>query len=79
MIIHFDRIGRNHNPPDLKIDDTTIEDADLGAVEEAVYRHARPHLASRGVEVAVDLEAGTVRIFAGLRNAGLGHIEESQP
>lgn len=67
----FDRIGRNHDVPPL----TVTGDAD--AIAEQVWRYARTKLGSRDVEVAIDLEGLTGRIFAGMRNAGSLSLSEA--
>ena len=59
-IIDFERIGRNHNVPSL-----TVESDDGEAIAEAVYRHARNHLASRDFVVIVDLDKLSGSIEAG--------------
>lgn len=69
MRITFDRIGRNHNPPAMIVPD----DASGDAIAEAVWREARPRLASRDIEVVVD--EPVVTIYAGFHVAGTGTIE----
>jgi hypothetical protein len=61
----FDRIGRNHDVAPLDLD---LDDPD--EIAEKVYRHARPHLRSRDVEVHIDLDAGRGFIFCGFHNGG---------
>lgn len=55
--IMFERIGRDHDVPELDL--TVDEDDDVitaDVIVEAVYRYARPRLMSRGVEVVVELD-----------------------
>jgi hypothetical protein len=66
LTISFDRIGRNHTVEPITVPATLTADD----IAEHVYRHARPHLASRNVEVAVDLEHGHGTIFCGFNNGG---------
>ncbi len=67
----FDRIGRNHNVAPL----TVTGNAD--AIAEQVWRYARTKLGSRDIEVSIDLDALTGRIFAGVRNAGSLTLSEA--
>jgi hypothetical protein len=60
----FDRIGRRHDVPDLSVDGSADR------IAEQVYRYARPKLASRDVEVAVDLEDMSGTIFCGMQVGG---------
>jgi malate/lactate dehydrogenase len=61
-LVHFDRIGRNHNVPDLKVRVIYEEgggDQDWQAANklaEAVSKVARKNLISRWFEVTVFLE-----------------------
>jgi hypothetical protein len=68
--IEFDRIGRNHNVQNLTVDS---DDADVIAGEVFIY--ARKYLASRDVNVVVDVDKGIVSIFAGFHNGGTGRIK----
>lgn len=63
--VHFDRVGRNHNVADLVY---TSHGAD--ELAEQIYRHARPHLGSRDMEVLVDLYAKAGWISCAMRNGG---------
>lgn len=58
--VKFERIGRNHDVKPL-----CTEASDEDALAEAIFRYAKPKLASREVEVTVDLVAGTGFITAG--------------
>lgn len=69
--VTFDRIGRNRHVAPL-----TTEADGPNHLAEVIYRYARPHLASRDIEVSVDMDAGTVRIFAGCNNGGGGKFVE---
>jgi hypothetical protein len=56
--IVFERIGRKYDVPEL---DLTVDEEDddvitADVIAEAVYRYARKHLASREVEVVVELD-----------------------
>lgn len=63
--VTFSRIGRSHDIQPLLLD------ADgPNHLAEQVSAYARPFLASRAVEVAVDLSEMTGQILAGFRNAG---------
>ncbi|MEV0608088.1 hypothetical protein AB0I61_17155 [Polymorphospora rubra] len=64
--IEFTRIGRNRNVPALETE--PIDGPNHLA--EVIYQYARRHLGSRGVEVDVDLEAGTGQIFCGFHSGG---------
>lgn len=64
-IANFDRVGRNHNVEPFAF---AASDADDAAFK--VYRYVKPMLASRGVEVSVDLEAMSGQILCGFNNGG---------
>jgi len=73
--IAFDHIGRNHAVPPTTAETRLRPDrySDEGTISRAVASYARPYLASRGIDVEVDLAAdltGTGSIFAGYRNVG---------
>ena len=70
--ISFDRVGRNHNVPDL-----TVGTLDPDAVMDEVLRVAGKHCGSRDLEVAVSTEEMRGLIFAGCRNAGSFTITET--
>lgn len=73
--VTFDRIGRNHSVQPL-----TVEVDGPAHLADLVYAHARPHLGSREVEVAVDLQAMAGQIFVGdFRNGGTFAIAEAGP
>jgi len=72
VTVTFDRIGRNHNVAPLV--EWVTGPIDPDALGEGIYHYARPHLASRDVEVVVDPDMGKVFIFAGFHNAGEGTI-----
>lgn len=67
LTITAERVGRRHYLAPLTVECSD----DLDAIAEAVYRYARPHLASRDVEVVAD-EDGTWTVFAGFRVGGNG-------
>jgi len=71
----FDRIGRHQDVEPLTAAADTADD-----LAEAIYRYARPKLASREIEVHVDLNPGTggtgVILIGGFRNGGEITIEE---
>lgn len=69
--VSFSRIGRSHT-----VQPMLAEVDGPNHLAEKVERYARPYLASRGVEVVVDLSAMTGQIFAGFRNAGTFTIAE---
>lgn len=69
--VTFDRVGRHHQVPAL---DVTAWDAD--DVAEQVHRYARRYLASRDVEVVVDLSAGNGTIFCGVQVGGSFTVAE---
>lgn len=63
--IEFERIGRTRAVAPL----TGVAESDVD-IAEAVYRHARPHLRSREVVVAVDLEEMRGTIICGFHSGG---------
>lgn len=65
----FDRISRNHNVPDLSVDGSAQN------IAEQVYRYAKPKVASRDVEVIVDLEALKGTIYCGMQVGGSFTLE----
>ena len=69
--VQFDRIGRNHEVPDLTVTGAADQ------VAEAIYRYARPKLRSRDVEVAVDLEELRGHIFCGMQTGGTFELSET--
>jgi hypothetical protein len=72
--ITFDRVGRNHNVPNL-----VTGTADAQVIAEEVYRIARRNCGSRDLEVTVDMEAMKGHIYAGFHNAGSFTIAEDTP
>lgn len=75
FVIEFDRIGRNHDVPALH-----TEAADGEAIANAVYDHARPHLASREIEVFVNLDEKRGHILVGgMRPGGNFTIRDATP
>jgi len=56
----FDRIGRNHVVPPLNVA------GDAQDIAEQIYRYAKPRLASRDVEVLIDLDKMEGAIVVGL-------------
>ncbi len=71
LIVTFERIGRNHNVAPLR---TTAPTPEL--LEHAIYKHARPHLRSRDVEVILndDLTGGV--IACGMHSGGAFTIKQ---
>jgi hypothetical protein len=75
--VTYERVGRHGGrngstaPAPLTV---TARDAD--DLAEQVSRDARRYLASREVEVIVDLAAGTGQILAGFHNAGTFTLEQ---
>lgn len=65
--------GRNGSPAPGQL---TLTAADADDLAEQVARDARRYLASREVEVVVDLAAGTGQILAGFHNAGTFTLEQ---
>ena len=63
--VAFTRIGRTRNVPPL-----VVQAADADALAKAIYKHARPYLASRDVEVIVDLDKMCGWICCGFNNGG---------
>jgi len=73
--VTFERIGRNHDVEPMTFEE--VDDADeLAAL---VFQRSRRYLLSREVDVVVDLEEMTGRIYTGFRPAGSFTIEEVQP
>jgi hypothetical protein len=72
--VEFTRIGRSHAVPPL-----TTDADDPGDLAVKIHRYARPFLASRDVEVAVDLTDGTGDIFCGLQSGGKFTVTEVTP
>lgn len=76
-LITFERVGRHggrdgSTPPAP----LTVETDDDGQLLLQVLAYARPFLASRGLEITIDLDAGRGWLLAGFRNAGEFAIEE---
>jgi hypothetical protein len=75
--VTYERVGRHGGrngstaPGQLTLDALDADD-----LAEQVARDARRYLASRQVEVTVDLEAGTGQILAGFHNAGTFTVEQ---
>lgn len=65
----FDRISRNHDVPPLNV----AGDAD--SIAEQVWRYAKGKVASRDVDVVVDLEAMRGTIFCGVQVGGSFTLE----
>lgn len=63
--ISFDRVGRNHNVPDLLTECTHPDD-----IADQVWHLARNLCGSRDLAVSVDLEEMKGHIFAGVQSAG---------
>jgi hypothetical protein len=62
----FTRIGRNHTVPPL----VTGPVANGNELADLIYDYARPHLMSRCVDVAVDLDGLQGNIFCGFQSGG---------
>lgn len=58
-LVEFERVGRNHNVENLSFEGTEDQ------LIDAVLRHCRRHLASRGFDVSIDLSTGRGWIEAG--------------
>lgn len=77
--VTYDRVGRHGGrdgskpPAPLTVWAVTAE-----GLEEHIYKDVRPYLASRGVEVVVDLDAMRGSIFAGMNNGGSFTLEALQ-
>lgn len=77
LLVEFDRIGRNHNPDALEIDDVA-EPVDWDKIADVIYHHVRAkgRLASRDVEVIVGNDNdGT--IFCGMQVGGTFKISRA--
>jgi hypothetical protein len=72
-IVTFDRIGRTRPERPVAFD---VDGADDLAA--AIWKHARPHLGSRDVEVVVDLDESRGGIYAGFRPVGPFTIETAR-
>lgn len=70
-LVTFERIGRNHPEP-MQFED--VSDADEFAAR--IHERARKFLLSSGVDVTVDLEKMTGRVYTGARPAGSFTIKE---
>lgn len=68
--VTFDRIGRDHNAAPVE-----FRAADADDLAEKLYRHIRPHVASRFPDVVVDLEQMNGFIATGMHIAGRFTIE----
>jgi hypothetical protein len=79
LLIKFERIGRTGTTPEAAL--TLHVPAHLAGnadrVAELAYAHCRRHLNSRGFEVTVDLEEGTVFIQFGRFGTGRIHRVEA--
>jgi hypothetical protein len=69
--ITFERIGRNHSVAALDVTTDTIND-----LEMAIFRHARPHLASKGIDVEIDPHMTGGFVSCGGRNGGRFSLEQ---
>jgi hypothetical protein len=67
-VVTFDRIGRNHVVQPLVVESANRLSRD--DIEAHIDRYARKFLASRDVDVTVDLESGRGDIFAGIQSGG---------
>lgn len=74
--VTFDRIGRtggrDGSPPPAPL---TVRVLNADGLADRIYDYARPHLRSRDVEVAVDLDGMRGLILCGLNNGGRFTIE----
>lgn len=75
-LVTFERIGRNHNAKPL----LAVDIDGPNHLAEKICNHARPYLASRGVDVDVDLETMTGQVYVGgFRPVGAFTIAEAGP
>lgn len=74
--VTFDRVGRNHHVAPLVADVNGSDPA--FELAEKIYRYVRPHVMSRGVDVTVDLDAGTGQIFCGMHNGGTFTVKPAE-
>lgn len=70
-IVNFERIGRNRS-----VEPLTVQSDDPDTIAEAIYKYARPKLASKDVEVTVNLEKLTGIIEVGWNNGGTFTLEK---
>jgi len=68
-VIHFERIGREHDLAPLDVSGSPDD------IAEQVYRFARKHLASGFFAVSVDMASGVVWIEGG--RFGKGQLTEA--
>jgi hypothetical protein len=73
-LVTFDRIGRHHDVPPLNTEARNAED-----LATTIYSYARPYLASRGVEVYLDLDEGHGGILCGFHSGGRFTILDREP
>jgi hypothetical protein len=72
--VTFDRIGRNHDAPEMvAMVDGPNHLADL------IYAHARPFLRSSDVRVTFEEDMRSGWIFCGFRTGGMFTIEQVAP
>lgn len=69
-IITFDRVGRNHDVKPL-----IVEAESPDRVARKIFGYVKPMLASRDVEVRIDLEAGNGSILCGFNIGGTFQIK----
>lgn len=69
--VSFDRVGRNHEWPDLTTDASTMDE-----LAAKVYDHVRPGLQSQGIEVHANGGERRGMILAGWNNGGTFTFEE---
>ncbi|WP_326797465.1 hypothetical protein OG946_20260 [Streptomyces sp. NBC_01808] len=65
--------GRDGSQPPGQL---TVDADDADQLAEQVLKNVRPYLASRGVEVVVDLDTGRGHLLAGFSNAGTFTVEQ---
>lgn len=74
--VEFQRIGRTHDVPPLEVTSRAAAVRAGDALAEAIYEYAWPHLASRDVQVMVDLDEGRGSILCGFNSGGRFQVDE---
>lgn len=70
--VTFSRLGRGAPPEPFTV---SSENSDPDELASHIFTVARKRLISRDVEVVVDVEDLSVRVYAGFQNAGEGVLE----
>lgn len=77
--VTYDRVGRHGGRDGSRAPaPLTVWAVDADGLAEHILADIRPYLASRGVDVVVDLESMSGSIFAGMNNGGSFLIEAVQ-